>query len=138
MRNLFRSKPWFNHAFEVLCGRGCNRIYLKPKLLEPNGKWRLDMYGRFDAYADTVARMWKSLNEQGIPTYLHNADDLRKLLLGDDWILIAPRYVYSDYMSTTTQFGRKIGLALHLWEEYEDQLIPRVEWMPLELPVIDN
>lgn len=136
MRDLFLSKPSFNHGFEALAGRGCTRVYITPVLSGSTGRWHLSMHGRFDGYADAVARMWNSLNEQGMPTHLHNADALRDILLGNDWVMIAPEFVYADYLSGRIEFGRRVGIAVHLWEEYADDLVRNVEWMPLDLPEI--
>ncbi len=108
-------------------------MYLTPRPNE-DGAWRLFMYGRFDLHADDMARMWRRLNEMGMPTYLHGADDLANILLGEDWILLAPRHEYVDYMSGTEKFGRKVGLALYMDEEHEGLLVEAVEWMPIELP----
>ena len=80
--------------------------------------------------------MWEKLNELGMPTYLSDADNLASLLLGEDWVLLAPSNEYIDYLDGQTKFGRRVGLALHLWDEYADSLAAATEWMPVDVPRI--
>lgn len=133
MRAVFESRVQFNHGFEVLAGRGCTRVHLVPSLTG-DGLWYLSMHGSFDAHADDVARMWRKLNEIGMPTYLHRADELASILLGEDQVLFAPQHEYVDYLSGRELFGRKVGIGLHLWEDYEDAIIAHAEWMPIDVP----
>ena len=133
LRELFTSGHSFNHTFEVIAGRGCSRIFLSPHL-EKDGSWSLALHGHLTFHADQVARMWRRLNEIGMPTYLWEADALADLLLGEDWVAIVPKFRSPDYMWGTTEFGRRIGLAIPLWDEYRDELIAHAEWMPPELP----
>ncbi len=137
LRDLVAPDSHLNHGFEVLRGRGCTRVILVPSVAEGGG-WRLRMHGRFDAYSFEMARMWRKLNEIGIPTYLYNADALADRLEGVDWVLVAPRHEYVDYLSGSEKFGRKVGSAIHLWEEFERDLVPAVEWMPLEAPELSE
>lgn len=134
LRELFATgRNSFNHTFEVIAGRGCTRIVFAPHL-EPDGAWSLSIHGCFTVHADRVARMWRRLNEIGMPTFLLKADALADLLLGEDWVVLAPRDESPDYMEGSTKFGREVGLAIPLWDEYRDELIARAEWMPPELP----
>lgn len=135
MREFMEGHPWINHGFEVILGRGCSRVHLWP-VLDEDG-WYLHLSGHFDWHATEMALMWRKLNEMGVPTYISNAAELAKLLRGEDLILIAPKTECVDYMSGSEKFGRKVGLAIHLWEEYRRQFISAAEWMPAELPELE-
>lgn len=124
---------FLNHGCEVIQGRGCSRVFLVPRKGE-DGLWRLSMHGHFDFHAEEMALIWEHLNDVGVPTYLHNASWLAEILLGDDWVFIAPKDEYVDYLAGSEKFGKRVGIALHLWSEYETELIAAAEWMPLDVP----
>ncbi|MCI6262699.1 MAG: hypothetical protein MR610_05515 [Olsenella sp.] len=134
-RDFMQSSHFFNHTFEVIAGRGCSRVHLWP-VLDKEGLWYLHMSGFLNWHASEIALMWEKLNELGMPTYLSDADNLASLLLGEDWVLLAPSNEYIDYLDGQTKFGRRVGLALHLWDEYADSLAAATEWMPVDVPRI--
>lgn len=126
---------FLNHGFEVIQGRGCSRVFLAPRKGD-DGLWRLFMHGHFDFHAEEMALMWEHLNNVGIPTYLHSASWLAEILLGEDWAFIAPKDEYVDYLAGSEKFGKRVGIAFHLWDEYKTELIRAAEWMPLNVPVL--
>ena len=81
--------------------------------------------------------MWEHLNDAGVPTYMHEASWLADILLGEDWVFLAPKDEYVDYLAGQEKFGRRIGMAFHLWDEYEEELIDAAEWMPLDIPELE-
>lgn len=124
---------FLNHGFEVIQGRGCSRVFLIPRKSE-DGLWRLGMHGHFDFHAEEMALMWEHLNDAGVPTYMQEASWLADILLGEDWVFLAPKDEYVDYLAGQEKFGRRIGMAFHLWDECEEELIDAAEWMPLDIP----
>lgn len=133
-RDFVQSNHRFSHAFEVLAGRSATRVYLEP-ILDTEGLWHLRMSRFFNANASEMALMWEKLNELGMPTYLCDAGNLASLLLGEDWVLLAPDNEEIDYLEDQTRFGRRVGLALHLWNEYHDALVAAADWMPIDIPL---
>lgn len=133
LAELLAPNTFLKHAFEVIQGRGCARVRLTPEKGK-DGLWRLRLGGHFDFYADEMALMWEYLNDAGIPTYLYNASSLAEVLLGEDWVFLAPKDEYVDYLSGNEKFGRRVGIALHLWDSYKSELINATEWIPLDIP----
>lgn len=80
-----------------------------------------------DFHAEKMALMWEYLNDTGFPSYLRNAFELAEVLLGEDWVFIAPKHVSIGYLAGKELFGRRIGIALPLWDAYRGKLIDAAE-----------
>lgn len=91
-----------------------------------------------DFHAEEMALMWEYLNDTRFPTYLQNASELAEVLLGEDWVFIAPKHVSIDYLAGKELFRRRIGIALPLRDAYRDKLIDAAEWMPLDIPELQK
>lgn len=118
-----------DHNFEIFVGRGCSRVHCNPVFDELG--WALEMYGSITWHAADMARVWRSFNEAGIPCYMHSAAELADALEGKDMLLVTPAYESADYLRGE-HFGHEISTAIYLGEKHKNELIPLIEWQPVE------
>ncbi|WP_302962982.1 hypothetical protein [uncultured Adlercreutzia sp.] len=109
------------------------------RLVRSGRMWRLGIHGHFDFHAEEMALIWEHLNDADVPTYMHEASWLADILLGEDWVFLAPKDEYVDCLAGQEKFGRRIGMAFHLWDACErgGGLIDAAEWMPLDIPELE-
>lgn len=79
-----------------------------------------------------MARIWKAVNEEGIPVFIDDAEALADALEGTDWVLIVPQHLSCDY-TYGSFFGRKIRTAIHLFEDFQSDIIAAADWQEPEL-----
>ncbi|WP_304426868.1 hypothetical protein [uncultured Adlercreutzia sp.] len=128
------NKNVLDHNFEIFMGRGCSRVHMNPELRD-DGSWSISLWGSITWHAADIARMWKHMNEAGLPVYLHDADAVADALEGSDYVLVVPRHDPIDYVRGE-HFGKRISTAVHIWEEYYEAIVMRTNWQPLPVPSI--
>jgi len=84
-----------------------------------------------------MARIWKYMNDNGLPTYIDDAKRLAYALRGDDYVLIMPSHTNTDYVSGE-HFGKDIVTAIHLPEENRAVIIEYTEWQPVETACLSD
>lgn len=121
---------FFNHTFEVIAGSSISRVHLSPR--HDSGGWYFVLSGAITWRVADIARMWRYLNANGFPTYLVEAQDIARMLLGQDDLLVVP-FNESIWYQGGEHFGRHVVTCVHLPEDGADLVVPDVEW--LEEPV---
>lgn len=128
----YASKAWgLDHNFEIFQGRGCHRVHLNPYFDEAG--WYLSQAGSITWHGADMARIWEHMNDAGIPTFQCEALELASALKGEDYVLVMPSHVSTDY-ARGEYFGRHIVTAIHLPEENRDAIASIIEWQPIEMP----
>lgn len=125
-----RKRAFLDHNFEIFLGRGCSRVHCTPSFDEKG--WFLRLSGLITWHAADMARVWRAMNDAGLPTFVYEAEMLADALVGDDTILIVPSHESADYVSGE-HFGHQVVTALHLPEEGRDKVIEASEWQPIEV-----
>ena len=120
----------FDHNFEIFLGRGCSRVHMNPHKDERG--WHCRLWGSITWHASDMARIWKAVNEEGIPVFIDDAEALADALEGTDWVLIVPQHLSCDY-TYGSFFGRKIRTAIHLFEDFQSDIIAAADWQEPEL-----
>ena len=120
----------FDHNFEIFLGRGCSRVHMNPHKDERG--WYCQMWGSITWHASDMARVWKAVNDAGIPVFVDSAEEIAEALEGEDWILIVPQHLVCDY-TRGSFFGREIRTAIPLFEDHRDDIIAAAEWQEPEL-----
>lgn len=120
----------FDHNFEIFVGRGCTRVHMNP--CKDKQGWYCCMWGSITWHASDMARVWRAVNETGVPVYIDEANAVADALEGKDWILIVPKHLSCDY-TRGTFFGREIRTAIPLFRDYRDVIIAATEWQEPEI-----
>ena len=121
----------FDHNFEIFLGRGCSRVHMNPHKDEQG--WYCSMWGSITWHASDMARVWKAVNDAGVPVFVGDAEALADALEGEDWILIVPRHLSCDYVRGM-YFGREVRTAIPLLEDHRDAIVKAAEWKEPKLP----
>lgn len=127
----------FDHNFEIFHGRGCSRVHMNPHRDELG--WYCTMWGSITWHASDMARVWRTVNEAGIPVYVGDARALADALLGEDWVLIVPRHLPCDY-TQGSYYGHEIRTAIHLFDddEHGEAIIAAAEWQEPKLSRLEG
>lgn len=120
----------FDHNFEIFLGRGCSRVHMNPH--KDGLGWYCRMWGSITWHASDMARVWKAVNDEGVPVFMGDAEALADALEGEDWILIVPRHLSCDYTHGSF-FGREIRTTIPLPEDYRNSIIAATNWQEPEL-----
>lgn len=119
-----------NHTFEIIAGHGFSRCHLYPKL--ENDGWHLDLYGSIPYHGFDLYTIWRTFNDAGLPTYLHDAEELAAALLGEDYLLVVPDHELPFYKNGNYD-GHRVVEAIHLPENHELEVASKVAWFPIEV-----
>ena len=122
-----------DHNFEIFQGRGCHRVHLNPSFDERG--WHLSMWGSITWHGADMARIWRFMNESGMPTYQYDATELADALTGEDYVLVMPTHTSIDYVRGE-YFGNTISTAIHLPYENWEPIAQVTQWQPVEVATL--
>lgn len=120
------------HPWEIC--RGGNSTHISLFISEKNGKWAVRLAGSSIGRVEETARMAVALHENKIPFELWEAEEIVRMVTGDDFIGIVPDTVFPRYChSLFPKEDRIIGfMNLGFEKEYVPKIVEKTFWYPLE------
>jgi hypothetical protein len=128
----YRTRPQGGHPWEICRGGNSTHITLAVSLHEKN--WRLWLEGFSLVRVVETARMAIALSERDVPFVLANAEEMLRMLSGEDFLGIVPEdrplgYNASDFPPDAGVFS---FACLRDLQEVAPSVLPRIEWYPVE------
>ena len=132
-------KQWYHsgatpgaHPWEIC--RGGNSTHISLYVFDQGSRWYLSLAGSSLARVEETVRMAVALYENGIPFELRDAEEIVRMVTGEDFIGIVPHNVYPVYCHG--MFPKEDRIIDFMNLKYYDrslvsQIIPGVVWYPL-------
>jgi hypothetical protein len=120
------------HPWEIC--RGGNSTHISLQVYEKNGKWIFDLSGSSIMRIEETARMAVALYDNKIPFDLRDADEIVRMVTGEDFIGIVPDTIFPRYCHSLFPKEDRIIDFMNLGSDKETvpTIVEKVKWYPLE------
>ncbi len=120
------------HPWEIC--RGGNSTHISLFVSEVDNKWGIWLAGSSIVRVEETVRMAFALHENNIPFILRDADEIVRMVTGNDYIGIVPDTVFPRYCHSLFPEEDKIIDFMNLGYDNEiiEELIQKIYWYPLE------
>jgi hypothetical protein len=120
------------HPWEIC--RGGNSTHISLYVLDKNGKWIFDLAGSSIVRVEETVRMAVNLYEKMIPFELRDADEIVRMVTGEDFIGIVPDTVFPRYCHSIFPEEDRIIDFMNLGSDKEivPAIVEKAQWYPLE------
>jgi len=132
-------KEWYHsgssagaHPWEIC--RGGNSTHISLYVLNKDGKWIFNLAGSSIVRVEETVRMAITLYENQIPFELRDADEIVRMVTGEDFIGIVPDTVFPRYCHSYFPKEDRIIDFMNLGSDKEifPAVVEKTEWFPLE------
>ncbi len=126
------------HPWEIC--RGGNSTHISLFVSEVEKKWSIRLAGSSIVRVEETVRMAVALHENNIPFKLSEADEIVRMVTGNDYIGIVPDTVFPRYCHSLFPKEEKIIDFMNLGYDKEivEKLIQKIYWYPLEEIILDD
>jgi hypothetical protein len=130
---------WYNsgnrmgtHPWEIC--RGGNSTHISLYVLRKDGKWIFDLAGSSVVRVEETVRMAIAFWESQIPFELWDADEIVRMVTGEDFIGIVPDTVFPRYCHSLFPEENRIMDFMNLGSDKEivSAVVEKAQWFPLE------
>ena len=120
------------HPWEIC--RGGNSTHISLFVSEVDNKWGIWLAGSSIVRVEETVKMAVALHENNIPFNLRDADEIVRMVTGNDYIGIVPDTVFPRYCHSLFPKEDKVIDFMNLGTDKEitEALIPKIHWYPLE------
>ena len=120
------------HPWEIC--RGGNSTHISLYVLNKNGKWIFDLAGSSIVRVEETVRMAVAFYENQIPFELRDADEIVRMVTGEDFVGIVPDTVFPRYCHTLFPEEDRIIDFMNLGSDKEivPSVVEKAQWYPLE------
>ncbi len=133
------------HTKEIHCGghpweicRGGNSTHISLYVHRDENEWMLILAGSSWNRAVETIKMALALHKNNIPFNLRDADELYRMLTGQDFIGIVPEYIFPRYCHSSFPAEDRIIDFMNLYTEDEQQIIQKACWYPVDRVELNN
>jgi len=132
-------KEWYNsgsrmgaHPWEIC--RGGNSTHISLYVLKKDGKWIFGLAGSSIVRVEETVRMAVAFYENKIPFELQDADEIVRMVTGEDFIGIVPDTVFPRYCHSLFPEEDRIIDFMNLDSDKEivPSVVEKAQWYPLE------
>ena len=126
------------HPWEIC--RGGNSTHISLFVSEIEEKWSIRLAGSSIVRVEETVRMAVAMHENNIPFKLWEADEIVRMVTGNDYIGIVPDTVFPRYCHSLFPKEEKIIDFMNLGFDKEliEALLPFIYWYPLEEIILDD
>jgi hypothetical protein len=130
---------WYNsgsrmgaHPWEIC--RGGNSTHISLYVLKKDGKWIFGLAGSSIVRVEETVRMAVAFYENKIPFELRDADEIVRMVTGEDFIGIVPDTVFPRYCHSLFPEEDRILDFMNLGSDKEivPSVVKKAQWYPLE------
>lgn len=130
---------WYNsgsrmgaHPWEIC--RGGNSTHISLYVLKKDGKWIFGLAGSSIVRVEETVRMAVAFYENKIPFELRDADEIVRMVTGEDFIGIVPDTVFPRYCHSLFPEEDRIIDFMNLDSDKEivPSVVEKAQWYPLE------
>ncbi len=118
------------HPWEIC--RGGNSTHISLYVHRDANEWMLILAGSSRIRAVETIRMALALHKNNIPFNLKDADELYRMLTGQDFIGIDPEHVLPRYCHSSFPEEDRIIDFMNLYHEHEQEIINKAHWYPVD------
>lgn len=118
------------HPWEIC--RGGNSTHISLYLNRQEGSWQLILAGSSIVRVEETVRMAVSLHNKHIPFMLRDAEEILKMVTGEDFIGIVPDTVIPSYCHGSFPAPDRIIDFMNLGLNKANEIIEKSFWYPLE------
>jgi hypothetical protein len=118
------------HPWEIC--RGGNSTHISLYVHREANEWMIILAGSSRTRAVETIRMALALHKNNIPFNLRDADELYRMLTGQDFIGIVPEYVFPRYCHSSFPKEDRIIDFMNLYHEHEQKIINKAHWYPID------
>jgi hypothetical protein len=132
-------KEWYHsgssagaHPWEIC--RGGNSTHISLYVLNKDGKWIFDLAGSSIVRVEETVRMAVALYENQIPFELQDADEIVRMVTGEDFIGIVPDTIFPRYCHSYFPREDRIIDFMNLGSDKEifPAVVEKAQWYPQE------
>ncbi len=118
------------HPWEI--SRGGNTTHISMYVCQEGNGWFLRLAGSSRVRVQETVRMALALFRNNIPVIVHDVDQIKRMIHGEDFIGIVPDFVYPKYCGSS--FPKEDGICdfMNLDHENTENIIEKVCWYPIE------
>jgi hypothetical protein len=116
------------HPWEICRGGEKPPIALHPR--ETDMGWRVTLKGPIPERLEEMVRMAVALHEEGIPFILRDADEILKMVRGEDYIGIVPEDIDPVWCHSYFPDEDRVVEFMNLPEGKREEIIARMQWYP--------
>lgn len=136
---------WYNsgirmgaHPWEIC--RGGNSTHISLYVIKKDGKWIFDLAGSSIVRVEETVRMAIAFWENQIPFELRDADEIVRMVTGEDFIGIVPDTIFPRYCHSLFPEKDRIMDFMNLGSDKEivPVVVEKAQWYPLERIEIDS
>lgn len=126
------------HPWEIC--RGGNSTHISLYVSEVDNIWGIQLAGSSIVRVEETVRMAVALHENNIPFKLRDADEIVRMVTGNDYIGIVPDTVFPRYCHSLFPKEDKIIDFMNLGFDIEinEELVQRIYWYPLEEIILEE
>jgi hypothetical protein len=126
------------HPWEIC--RGGNSTHISLFVINKNGKWIFDLAGSSIVRVEETVRMAVAMYENEIPFELRDADEIVRMVTGEDFIGIVPDKVFPRYCHSLFPGEDRIIDFMNLgWDkEIVPAIVEKAQWYPLDRIAINS
>ncbi len=123
---------WGGHPWEIC--RGGNSTHISLAVYPQDGKWIVYLAGSSIGRVEETVRMAIALHESNVPFELSQAEEIARMITGEDYIGIVPEHITPRYCHSLFPKEDRIIDFMNLGFEREiiPEIVKRSYWYPLD------
>ena len=134
----YHSSVWAGgHPWEIC--RGGNSTHISLYISNAQGKWKVRLAGSSIVRVEETVKMAVALYDNSIPFELSDAEEILRMVTGNDHIGIVPEYIFPRYCHRFFPKEDQIIDFMNLGYDKETtgKIVEKTYWYPLEGIVLD-
>lgn len=129
----YHSSAWLGgHPWEIC--RGGNSTHISLYISDVQGKWKVRLAGSSIVRVEETVRMAVALYDSNIPFELSDAEEILRMVTGNDYIGIVPEYIFPRYCHRFFPKEDQIIDFMNLGydKDVTGKIAEKAYWYPLE------
>lgn len=129
----YHSSAWLGgHPWEIC--RGGNSTHISLYISDVQSKWKVRLAGSSLVRVEETVRMAVALYDNSVPFELSDAEDILRMVTGNDYIGIVPQYIFPRYCYRFFPKEDQIIDFMNLGYDKEKtgKIVEKTYWNPLE------
>jgi hypothetical protein len=129
----YHSSVWLGgHPWEIC--RGGNSTHISLYISDMQGKWKVRLAGSSIVRVEETVKMAVALYDNGVPFELSDAENILRMVTGNDYIGIVPEYIFPRYCHGLFPKEDQIIDFMNLGYDKDktSKIVEKTYWYPLE------